>query len=85
MSCGIFGELHCMVINLNLQAPTQYFHNEQPLDLNGATCAGATDYTKRPHVFRLKMASGGEWLFQCRDDVSLWIIWYNFISGTQYV
>ena len=52
------------------QAPAQYFHNEQPLDLNGATCAAATDYTKRPNVFRLKMASGGEWLFQCRDEVS---------------
>ncbi len=51
------------------QAPTQYFRGEQPLDLNGATCGAASDY-KRPHVFRLKMASGGEWLFMCRDDVS---------------
>ena len=51
------------------QAPNQYFKMEQPLDLNGATCAAATDY-KRPHAFRLKLASGGEWLFTGRDDVS---------------
>ncbi len=70
--------IHCHFISLlyfslctvfTCQAPGQYFRNEQPIDLNGATCAAATDYTKKPHVFRLKLPNGGEWLFQCRDDV----------------
>jgi len=30
--------------------PTNYFHHEQPVDLDGATVAAATNYTKRPHV-----------------------------------
>lgn len=55
---------------LSSQDPKNYFHNEQPIDLDGASAAKASDYQKRPHVFRLKLANGGDYLFQCKDDVS---------------
>lgn len=55
---------HCV------QDPKSYYRNEQPVDLSGAAASVATDYVKRPHVFRLKLPNGGDYLFQCRDDVS---------------
>lgn len=39
-------------------------HQETPLDLTGAIATPALDYTKRPFVFRLRLASGAEYLFQ---------------------
>jgi len=55
--------------------PSGYFHGEQPLDLAGSSLAVATDYTKKPNVFRLKLANGGEYLFQCHDsdEMNGWI------------
>ena len=53
-----------------LQEPKNFFHSEQPIDLDGASAATASDYQKRPHVFRLKLANGGDYLYQCKDDVS---------------
>ena len=53
-----------------LQDPPVYFHNENPLELTGAAVSVASNYTKKPHVFRLKLANGGEYLFQAKDDVS---------------
>ena len=52
------------------QDPKTLYHNESPTDLDGSSAVVATDYTKRPHVFRLKLANGGEYLYQCKDDVS---------------
>ena len=33
------------------------------------------DYTKKEHVFRLKLANGGQYLFRCKDDqeMNMWI------------
>ncbi len=52
------------------QDPGSYFKGELPITLDGASAAIASNYTKRPHVFRLKLAAGGEYLFQCKDEVS---------------
>jgi len=52
------------------QDPKTVYRHEQPVDLEGATAAVATDYSKRPHVFRVKLANGGDFLFQCKDEVS---------------
>ncbi|VDN96151.1 unnamed protein product [Rodentolepis nana] len=39
-------------------------HGEKPLDLGGAIAIPALDYTKRPFVFRLRLLTGAEYLFQ---------------------
>jgi len=52
-----------------------YFRGENPSDLQGSSAEVAADYTKKKHVFRLKLASGGEFLFQAKDDeeVNQWV------------
>ncbi|XP_076312784.1 spectrin beta chain-like isoform X3 [Tachypleus tridentatus] len=57
------------------QEPEFYFRNESPIDLRGATVEVASDYTKKKHVFRLKLSAGGEYLFQGKDDdeMNSWI------------
>ncbi|KAL5109500.1 hypothetical protein TcWFU_009757 [Taenia crassiceps] len=40
------------------------YHGEAPLDLSGAIAVPALDYTKRPFVFRLRLFTGAEYLFQ---------------------
>ena len=64
--------------------PKTYFHREQPIDLNGASAAFATDYNKRPYVFRIKLSNGGEFLFQCKDEdeANTWINKLNLVSGS---
>ncbi|XP_071480653.1 spectrin beta chain, non-erythrocytic 1-like [Diadema antillarum] len=51
------------------------FNNEHPLNLSGANVEMAADYTKKKHVFRLKLADGSEYLFQAKDeeDFSYWM------------
>ncbi|XP_032787859.2 spectrin beta chain isoform X5 [Daphnia magna] len=49
-------------------APEVYHRNESPLDIRTAVAEVAADYTKKRHVFRLKLANGGEYLFQAKDD-----------------
>ncbi|KAI5643315.1 spectrin repeat domain-containing protein [Phthorimaea operculella] len=49
-------------------APDAYFKGEPPLDLNGAVVEVAANYTKKKHVFRVRLASGAEFLFQAHDD-----------------
>jgi len=39
------------------------------IELTGITASAATDYTKKPNVFRLKLGSGAEYLFHARDEV----------------
>ncbi|CAH1792317.1 unnamed protein product [Owenia fusiformis] len=55
--------------------PNSRYHNEPAIDLTGASCMVATGYTKRPHVFRLKLDNGAEYLFQCKDNEEMdsWI------------
>ncbi|XP_069116991.1 spectrin beta chain, non-erythrocytic 1-like [Argopecten irradians] len=52
-----------------------HIHYEPILSLANATCAKALDYTKRPYVFRLRLASGSEFLFQATDEAEMesWI------------
>ncbi|KAH9284759.1 Spectrin beta chain [Echinococcus granulosus] len=40
------------------------FHGEAPMELGGAIAVPALDYTKRPFVFRLRLFTGAEYLFQ---------------------
>lgn len=51
------------------------FHHEAPLDLRSAQAEVATDYTKKKHVFRLKLSNGSMYLFQAKDDneMDFWI------------
>jgi spectrin beta len=65
--------------------PTNYFHHEPPLDLEGASCLIASDYTKRAHVFRLRLASQAEFLFQCKDDdeMNAWISKIRSVAGSE--
>jgi len=65
--------------------PGTYFHHEQPVDLDGASISTATDYMKRPHVFRLKLQSGSEYLFQCKNDEEMnsWITELKSAAGPE--
>ncbi|PAA46340.1 hypothetical protein BOX15_Mlig013263g8 [Macrostomum lignano] len=65
------------------ERPQDTYHHEAPLDLNGASSAPAPDYNKRPHVFRLKMASGAEYLFQARSEAEMtdWVTRVNAAAG----
>ncbi|XP_061173789.1 spectrin beta chain-like isoform X4 [Saccostrea echinata] len=67
------------------QDPSSLIHHEQPINLSGAQCTRATDYTKRPHVFRLKLTNGGEYLFHAKDDgeMDLWIQKVNSVTGAE--
>lgn len=47
------------------------------LSLIGATASIANDYVKRPYVFRLKLGSGGDYLFQCKDQVHLLLLFFH--------
>lgn len=53
------------------QEPEGYYRGEAPVDLRTATAERATDYTKKKHVFRLKLSNGGEFLFQAKDEEEL--------------
>ncbi|XP_056020665.1 spectrin beta chain-like isoform X3 [Ostrea edulis] len=67
------------------QDPSVLIHHEKPISLGGAQCTKATDYTKRPHVFRLKLTNGGEYLFHSKDDgeMDLWIQKINSVTGAE--
>ncbi|KAI8432350.1 hypothetical protein MSG28_004761 [Choristoneura fumiferana] len=56
-------------------APDQCWRGEAPLDLNGAVVEVAANYTKKKHVFRLRLAMGAEFLLQAHDDseMSWWL------------
>ncbi|XP_059484523.1 spectrin beta chain isoform X2 [Neocloeon triangulifer] len=55
--------------------PDIYFKGEVPLDLSGGSCEIANDYTKKKHVFRVKIVGGAELLFQAKDDeeMNAWV------------
>ncbi|KAH3857001.1 hypothetical protein DPMN_099598 [Dreissena polymorpha] len=53
-----------------LQDPSTLIHHESPMELAGAEVEQATDYIKRPHVFRLRLPTGAEFLFMAKDNVS---------------
>merc|ERR1712106_370191 len=55
--------------------PEETFRSELPVDLIGGTAEVAADYTKKKHVFRLRLANGGDYLFQAQDDdqMNVWV------------
>ncbi|CAH2041293.1 unnamed protein product, partial [Iphiclides podalirius] len=52
-------------------APEQLWRGEPPLDLNGAVVEVAANYTKKKHVFRLRLGSGAEFLLQAHDEAEM--------------
>jgi len=65
--------------------PEAYFRGENPVDLAGASAEVASDYTKKKHVFRLKLSTGGEYLFQARDDdeMNQWVRGIHDVSQSE--
>lgn len=55
--------------------PDSYYRGESPTILKDVTVEVATNYTKKKHVFRLKLANGAEYLFQAKEDPEMeqWI------------
>jgi len=55
--------------------PDNFYRGEPPLDLKGAVIEVATNYTKKKHVFRLKLPNGAEYLFQAKEDeeMNIWM------------
>jgi len=55
--------------------PEVTFRSETPVDLLGGNAEVATDYVKRDHVFRLRLANGGDYLFQAPDaeQMNTWV------------
>merc|ERR1719430_1866368 len=59
--------------------PEETFRSELPVDLIGGTAEVAADYTKKKHLFRLRLANGGDYLFQALDDEQM-NVWVNTIN-----
>ncbi|XP_065563390.1 spectrin beta chain-like isoform X3 [Artemia franciscana] len=55
--------------------PEVYYKGETPFSIRAGSVEVASDYTKKKSVFRVKLPSGGEFLFQARDDdeMNLWV------------
>lgn len=60
-------------------SPEATYRGEIPIDVVGATAEIASDYKKKPHVFRLKLADCGEYLFQATSDEEM-AQWVNSIN-----
>jgi len=60
-------------------SPEATYRGEIPIDIVGATSEIASDYKKKPHVFRLKLANCGEYLFQATSDEEM-AQWVNAIN-----
>jgi spectrin beta len=63
------------------QEPEVYYRNEGPIDLKGVVVEIAANYTKKKHVFRLKLQNGAEYLFQAKEDEEM-NLWINKIQST---
>merc|ERR1711983_283927 len=63
-------------------SPDSLYRGEPPMELLGGEAEVATDYTKKKHVFRLKVTNGGECLFQASDDeeMSQWVGAINSVA-----
>merc|ERR1712176_453177 len=59
--------------------PEETFKSESPVDLLGGNAEVATDYVKREHVFRLRLANGGDYLFQATTagEMTNWVTAIN--------
>ncbi|XP_037652637.1 spectrin beta chain, erythrocytic isoform X2 [Sebastes umbrosus] len=47
------------------------YHGEDPLSLSNASWEILNNYKKKKHVAKLRLADGGEYLFQCKDEEEL--------------
>ncbi|XP_041827020.1 spectrin beta chain, erythrocytic isoform X1 [Melanotaenia boesemani] len=47
------------------------YHGEDPLSLSNASWEILTNYKKKKHVAKLRLADGSEYLFQCKDEEEL--------------
>jgi len=63
--------------------PNETFRAETPVDLLGGNAEAASDYVKREHVFRLRLANGGDYLFQASsgDQLQNWVTSINQAAG----
>merc|ERR1719450_1367255 len=59
--------------------PGVTFRWEPWLDLVGGFAEVAADYTRKKHVFRLRLANGGIYLFEAADDEQM-NVWVNTIN-----
>ncbi|TPP60271.1 Spectrin beta chain [Fasciola gigantica] len=66
------------------ERPDELYRHEAPVKLAGASAAPAFNYAKRRFVFRLKLANGGETLFQARSEESMheWVQVLNAVIDT---
>ncbi|CAB3405727.1 unnamed protein product [Caenorhabditis bovis] len=65
------------------KATSRYASLDNALSLHHAFAESATDYNKKAHVFRVRIAHGGEVLFQTGNDseVSKWCDEINFVAA----
>lgn len=65
------------------KADPNTMHRPQ-IQLAGVSALAATDYIKKPNVFRLKLGSGAEYLFNARDEDEMnnWIERINAAAGS---
>ncbi|PAA61129.1 hypothetical protein BOX15_Mlig024302g2, partial [Macrostomum lignano] len=67
------------------ERPQDTYRHEPALELEGASSAPAADYSKRPHVFRLKLGNGAEYLFQALRsgdaEMTDWVTRINAAAG----
>jgi len=61
------------------ETPNVTFRGESPIDLLNGNAEVAHDYKKKKHVFRLRLANGGDYLFQAadQDQMNLWVTGIN--------
>ncbi|VDP43253.1 unnamed protein product [Echinostoma caproni] len=66
------------------EKPSELYRHEAPVSLAGASAAPAFNYAKRRFVFRLKLANGGETLFQARSEEAMheWVQVLNAVIAT---
>jgi spectrin beta len=61
-------------------SPEGTYRGEVPVELLGGTAEIASDYTKKKHVFRLKLNNGGDYLFQASEEEEM-TQWVNSINS----
>ncbi|XP_075591852.1 spectrin beta chain isoform X2 [Dermatophagoides farinae] len=61
--------------------PEKYYKGEPAIQLDDVQVEIASNYTKKKHVFRLKLSNGAEYLFQAKDDGEM-ECWLNTINST---
>ncbi|KPM08896.1 beta chain spectrin-like protein [Sarcoptes scabiei] len=65
--------------------PESYYKGEPVINLKDVIVEIASNYTKKKHVFRLKLPNGAEYLFQAKDDAEMefWLQKFNLAMEPQ--